>query len=141
MNESDHRDPKTGQFLSGHQFARKHGLSTDTIPERLRRRVRREKANWIADIGPTKKDLTTSERVLIDTAAFMLQRTLTIELWLEDNPQAYAKMLAKGLRDSYLSWANSLRLTLRELGIKTRQGPKGMTEKEFLEDREHPEEG
>ncbi len=134
MQKHSDRDPKTGKFLPGHQTARKHGAFS-LIPQE---RLRRAKAGWVSDIGPKRSDLTTSQRILIEKACFLLERTMCVEVWLNEHPELYGKMLARGLRDSYLAWCNTLRLTLRELGIDKKGEGRVLTPLEIAEkfDRE-----
>lgn len=133
MQITEARDPETGRFLKGNRTALKHGAFSTKSCRRIQRLVLKAKRGWYADLGPNRGDLTTSQGILIAKAAFMLERTAYIELWLEDQGYDGIKMLRRGMRDIYLAWANSLRLTLRELGIKTRVGPKVQTEREYLD--------
>lgn len=133
------RDLKTGRLLPGAKIALKHGAYADKIFSNIRRRVRKMKLEWIANLGPRQKDLTMSQKVLIDRSCFLLERIISLEDW--SHTHKGCRPLADALRDNYLSWVSNLRATLRELGIDKRVDGAGMTEKEYLDSIDTEEEG
>ena len=76
---------------------------------------------WIRDIGPTEEDLTTSQRVMIDKATSLLGVTRCIEEYIKETGVLQGTNLQPILLKAYLSYVNSLRLILRELGIEQKQ--------------------
>ena len=91
----------------------------DMPPERryLVNHLENIRAGLIRDLGPTEKDLTTAQRLLIDRVIAKLGILRLIEEHASENGFFDGDSLAPSLRESYISWDNSIRLALRELGI------------------------
>ena len=121
MNEK--REKKKGKSRLGRPP--KHGgysfLVKGELPEN-RKHIRNYlsvcRQGWIEDIGPTEDDLSTSQKVLIDKATSLLGITRCIEEHVREQGVFQGNRLNKSLGDNYLSYVNSLRLLLREIGIK-----------------------
>ena len=94
----------------------------DMPPERryLVNHLENIRAGLIRDLGPKEKDLTTAQRLLIDRVIAKLGILRLIEEHAAENGFFDGNSLAPSLRESYISWDNSIRLALRELGISKR---------------------
>lgn len=103
----------------------KHGgysiLIRGELPEN-----RRYIARWLTevreglmeDLGPTEKDLSTGQRVLIDRIISKLGVLRCIEEHIRENSVMVGQDLAPSLKASYLAYNNSVRLDLQALGIE-----------------------
>jgi hypothetical protein len=80
------------------------------------------RAGLIADLGPTEKDLTIGQAVLIDRVIGKLGVIRCIEEHVREKGIMNGEELRGLLGKHYLSWANSLRLDLLALGIGKREG-------------------
>lgn len=76
----------------------------------------------IKDIGPTEQDLTTAQLVLVDRIVSLLGVIRLIEEKAREDGIFKGQDLTPSLRQSYISYNNTVRLTLRELGIDKRVG-------------------
>ena len=75
----------------------------------------------IADIRGTEAELSTSQIILVDRAIGILGVLRCIEEYIRDQSTVMeGKELAPSLRQSYLGYNNTLRLTLNILGIDKR---------------------
>lgn len=95
----------------------------------------------IADIGGTEEGLSTSQIILIDRAIGMLGVLRCIEEHVRDKASVMdGNDLAPSLRQSYLGYNNTLRLTLNLLGIEKRmpdtQDLKAYIKSEYGEEKE-----
>ena len=75
----------------------------------------------IRDIGPKEKDLTTAQIVLCDRLVSLLGVIRLIEEKAREDGIFRGKELTPSLRQSYISYNNTVRLTLDKLGIHTRK--------------------
>ena len=79
------------------------------------------RAGLIADIGGTEEGLSTSQIILIDRAIGILGVLRCVEEFIRDKTSIMeGDDLTACLRHSYLSYNNTLRLTLLSLGIDKR---------------------
>ncbi len=120
-------DEKTSKKKGKPRLGRppKHGgysfLVKGELPENrkhIRNYLTACRQGWIEDIGPSEDDLSTSQRVLIDKATSLLGITRCIEESVREHGVFQGNRFNKSLGDNYLSYVNSLRLLLREIGIK-----------------------
>lgn len=97
------------------------------IPERMtkvRRYLSEVREGLVRDVAGIEADLTTAQRVLIDRAISLLGVLRTIEESLSEAGIMRGSTLAPILRENYISYNNTLRLTLQTLGINRREGDK-----------------
>ena len=107
----------------------KHGgyslmIRRGELPERLthiRRYLTAVRAGLVQDIAGQEENLTTAQLVLVDRAISLLSVLRTIESSLSEEGIMRGQVLAKILQENYITYTNSLRLILRELGIDKRQ--------------------
>lgn len=100
-------------------------IATGGLPDHrryLRRYLTEAREGLIADLGPDEAALSTAQRILIDRVIGKLGVLRLIEEWAREKGIMQDAKLASPLQDNYLSWANSIRLDLMALGIKTRVG-------------------
>jgi hypothetical protein len=103
----------------------KHGgysllVRAGELPERMtriRRYLGEIREGLIRDVAGREADLTTCQAVLIDRAISLLGVLRTIEESLSEQGILRGNMLAPILRENYISYNNTLRLTLAALGI------------------------
>ena len=74
----------------------------------------------ISDLGPTEEDLTTAQLVLIDRLVSLLSVVRMIEEYAKEKGAFTGDRLSESLRESYISYNNSIRLILDKLGIEKR---------------------
>jgi len=77
--------------------------------------------NLIRDLGPTEEDLTAAQIIIIDRIVSKLGIIRCIEEHIRENSVMVGHNLAPALGKGYISYNNSIRLDLRELGIDKRQ--------------------
>ena len=98
----------------------------------------------IRDIGPEEKDLTTAQIVLIDRLVSLLGVIRLIEEKAREDGIFRGKELTPSLKQNYIAYNNTVRLTLRELGINTRKADDVLTPLQiaakFDEDKKKDEE-
>jgi hypothetical protein len=97
------------------------------VPERMtkvRAYLSGVRAGLVRDVAGLEEDLTTAQRVLIDRAISLLGVLRTIEESLSEKGIMQGSGLAPILRENYISYNNTLRLTLASLGINKREGDK-----------------
>lgn len=75
----------------------------------------------IRDIGGTEENLTTAQAILIDRIISKLGVIRCIEEYHSENKIMEGDQLAVALKESYLSYNNSIRLDLMALGIDKRR--------------------
>jgi len=80
------------------------------------------RAGLISDLGPTEKDLTTGQAILIDRVIGKLGVLRCIEEHVREKGVLKGEELRGLLGKNYLGWANSLRLDLLALGISEKNG-------------------
>lgn len=107
------------------------GRRTEHIPRRLSLAIRRAGDNLrlglILDLGPKEEDLTAAQKALIEKICGLYQITRALEDWIGKEGIIRRNQLNPVLA-VYVSHINSLRLCLRELGIKrpvARKPPNG----------------
>lgn len=115
-------------------------LTSGAIPE-TRQYVKKYLTNvregLIRDIGPTEKDLTTAQLILVDRIVSLLGIIRLIEEKArEDGVVFKGQDLTPSLRQSYISYNNTMRLTLRELGIDKRVGDGVQTLEQIIAESE-----
>ena len=124
------RDKVTGRFLSGNSAGLRHAgyssVSKD-IPLAVRRQVQGIREQLIRDIGGTEPALTAAQVILIDKTVNLYQVTLCLEAYIRRNGPFRGKKLDPVLGQNYLSYVNTIRLNLRELGITKRAGDEILT--------------
>lgn len=81
----------------------------------------------IRDIGPEEKDLTTAQIVLCDRLVSLLGVIRLIEEKAREDGIFRGKELTPSLRQSYISYNNTVRLTLDKLGIDKRMEDQVLT--------------
>jgi len=79
----------------------------------------------ILDLGPTEGDLTTAQLVLIDRVTSLLSVVRLMEEYAKDKGGMSGDRLSESLRESYITYNNSIRLTLGALGIDKRVRDQG----------------
>jgi len=117
------RDKETGHFLKGNSIPRRHGgyspVSKD-IPLTVRRQVGALREALVRDIAGEPENLTAAQVILIDKTMSLYQITLCLEAYIRREGPFRGKKLDPILRENYIAYVNSIRLNLRELGIKTK---------------------
>lgn len=81
----------------------------------------------IRDIGPEEKDLTTAHLILIDRLISLLGVIRLIEEKAKEEGVFRGKDLIPSLKQSYISYNNTVRLTLEKLGIDKSVGSRVLT--------------
>jgi len=76
----------------------------------------------VRDLGPTEEDLTAAQIVLIDRVVTKLGVVRCIEEYIRENTVMQGARLAPSLRESYLTYNESIRRDLVALGINKRVG-------------------
>ena len=107
---------------------KKHGgyafLSKGELPENrayVERYLTAVREGLIQDLGPSEKDLTTAQLVIIDRVTTKLGVIRCIEEYIRENTVMAGSRLSPSLRESYLAYNNSIRLDLAALGIDKRK--------------------
>jgi len=115
-------------------FRYRHGgftyLTTGKTPENrqyIKKYLTAIRESMIRDIGPTEKDLTTAQLILVDRLISLLGVIRLIEEKAKEDGVFSGKNLSPSLRQSYISYNNTVRLTLEKLGIDKRMGDQIMT--------------
>lgn len=88
----------------------------------------------IQNLGPTEKDLTTAQLILIDRITVKLGVVRCMEEHVRENEVMIGSRLVPSLRESYLAYNNSIRLDLAALGIDKRQ-TEAFDLKEYVADK------
>lgn len=108
------------------------------LPERMtkvRQYLTDVREGLIRDVAGLEADLTTAQRVLIDRAISLLGVLRTIEESLSEQGIMRGSTLAPILRESFISYNNTLRLTLAALGINRREGDKVIDLDKYVRDK------
>lgn len=119
---------------------KKHGgytyLNTGKLPKG-RREVERYltavREGLIRDIGPTEKDLTTAQLILCDRVVTKLGVIRCIEEHIRENSVFRGNRLSESLRESYITYNESVRRDLKELGINKRQSDQVVSLRDYGE--------
>ena len=118
----------------------KHGgyslLTKGELPENkkhIRAYLTGAREGLIQDLGPTEKDLTMAQIVLIDRVVTKLGVIRCIEEYIRENTVFEGKRLSPCLRESYLAYNNSIRLDLAALGINKQNKEAILTPYEITE--------
>lgn len=125
MNEDK---PKLSANLARGRPARHGGFSflvTGKLPEHrayLLSYLTAARAELVRDLGPTENDLTAAQVILIDRIVSMLGVVRCIEEHIRGNSVMVGQNLASPLKESYLTYNNSIARILDKLGIKTKVG-------------------
>lgn len=123
------RPPKHG----GYSFLVKGALPENR--KHIREYLFECRRGWIEDIGPAEDDLSTSQKVLIDKATSLLGITRCIEEHVREQGVFQGNKLNRSLGDNYLSYVNSIRLILRELGISKRAQEEPLSLRAYVNER------
>lgn len=118
-----------GKEIKLHPGKRKtHGgysfLSKGELPEsraHVERYLTAVREGLIRDLGPTEEDLTVAQMVLIDRVITKLGVIRCIEEHVRETSVMKGDRLSASLRESYLAYNNSIRLSLQALGLDKRQ--------------------
>jgi len=129
------KDPKTGQFLKGNRAAVRSGEYSKRLPLRIQRHGEAMRAGLILNLGPTEKDMTTAQLVLTDKAVALYQVTCAIEAYIRKQGVFIQDKFDPVLGNHYTNYINTLRLTLRELGVNKRQADKILDLKAYVENK------
>lgn len=138
MPKSKVRDEK-GRFKPGHPST--HGAYAKKMPLAIRRESDVFRDGIIKDLGGIK-NISTARLILVEKALNLYRITLAIENFINTNGVFKFKSLHPILKESYIAYVNSLRLTLREIGLERLEpGIKSIQEiiKEFDAEKEKSE--
>jgi hypothetical protein len=110
----------------------KHGgyslmVRAGEVPERMtkvRAYLSGVRAGLVRDVAGQEEAMTTAQGVLVDRAISLLGVLRTIEESLSEKGIMQGSALSPILRENYISYNNTLRLTLAALGINRREGDK-----------------
>lgn len=91
--------------------------------------------NLIQDLGPTEEDLTAAQIILIDRIVSKLGVVRCIEEYIRENTVMEGKRLSPSLRESYLAYNNSIRLSLQALGLDRRSKAAVLAPYEIVEEK------
>lgn len=111
------------------QIRRGHGaysyLTSGKVPEtrpKVEKYLTSLREGLIRDLGPTEQDLTTAQLLLVNRIVTLAGVIRLIEEKAREDGIFKGDDLTPSLRQSYISYNNTVRLTLRELGIDKRVG-------------------
>ena len=124
------RPPKPGGYSL---IARQGELPKRTT--RVRRYLSDVLAGLIRDVAGREEDLTTAQLVLVDRAVSLLGVLRTIEESLSETGIMRGTELAPILRENFLSYNNTLRLTLGALGVHRREGDRVIDLDSYVESK------
>jgi hypothetical protein len=79
------------------------------------------RAGLVEDLGPCESDLSTARIVLIDRSISLLGILRLIEEHARENGVFFNGDLSPSLKNNYLAYCNSLRLSLEALGLDVRK--------------------
>ena len=106
----------------------KHGgyslLTKGELPENrkyIRRYLTNVRESLIRDLGPTEENLSAAQTILIDRIVVKLGVVRCIEEYIRENSVMEGDRLAPSLRESYLTYNESIRRDLMALGIQRRE--------------------
>lgn len=118
------RFKKLGKSGSRYRHGGYAYLTTGEVPEHrqyIKKYLTAVREGLIRDIGPTEKDLTTAQLILIDRLISLCGVVRLMEEKAKEEGIFDGKDLSPSLRQHYISYNNTVRLTLRELGIHMRK--------------------
>lgn len=104
-------------------------LTTGEIPEHrqyIQKYLTAIREGLIKDIGPTEKDLTIAQLILIDRLVSLLGVIRLIEEKAKEDGIFKGQELTPSLKQSYIAYNNTVRLTLEKLGINTKRGDEAL---------------
>jgi len=121
---------------------KKHGgytyLSKGKLPPArayIERYLTGVREGMIRDLGPTENDLTTAQIVLIDRVVTKLGVIRCIEEHIRESTVMEGDRLSTSLRESYLAYNNSVRLSLQALGLDRRSKAAVLAPYEIVEEK------
>jgi hypothetical protein len=140
------RDETTGRFVKGNRESMRHaGYSHNSrnIPARVRRQVEALREALVRDLAGEPGNLTAAQVILIDKTMNLYQITLCLEAYIRREGPFRGKKLDPVLGQHYVTYVNTIRLNLRELGISRKAGEQVLTPLELAAviDREKAREG
>lgn len=100
-------------------------LTSGEVPEtrpKIEKYLTSLREGLIRDLGPTEEDLTTAQLLLVNRIVTLAGVIRLIEEKAREDGIFKGEDLAPSLRQSFISYNNTLRLNLRELGIDKRVG-------------------
>lgn len=116
------------RFKRGGRRPRSHGgysyLTTGALPEHrtnILGYLMAVRQGLIQDLGPTEYDLSTAKIILIDRATTLTGILRCMEEHIRETSVMAGNELAPCLRNSYLAYNNTLRLTILSLGLDKKQ--------------------
>lgn len=92
--------------------------------------------NLIQDLGPTERDLTAAQIIIIDRVVTKLGVTRCIEEFIRESSVMKGDRLSPSLRESYLAYNNSIRLDLQALGIDRKKADEVDKFKEYVKTKD-----
>lgn len=96
-------------------------LTKATLPEdrpHIRKYLTAIREGLIRERGPTEKDLSVAQLILIDRLISLLGIIRLIEEKAKEEGVFSGRNLATSLKTSYIAYNNTVRLTLEKLGIE-----------------------
>lgn len=128
----------TVEFKRGGKRPKSHGgysfLTTGELPEHranILKYLIAVRQGLIRDLGPTEKDLSTAQIVLIDRITTKLGVIRCVEEHIRERSVMVGDELAPCLKASYLAYNNSLRLDLQALGLDVKMTETVLDLKEY----------
>jgi len=115
-------------------------LTRGELPEGrdyVRRYLTAVREGLIQDLGPTEKDLTTAQLILIDRITVKLGIVRCIEEHIRIKGVMKGDRLSPSLSEAYISYNNSIRLSLQALGINKQQKEAILTPYEIVEEEKN----
>lgn len=110
-------------------------LTTGEVPEHrqyIKKYLTAIREGLIRDIGPGEKDLTTAQLILIDRLISFLGIIRLIEEKAKEEGVFKGSDLTPSLKQSYISYNNTVRLTLEKLGIDKRQSDETLDVQDYI---------
>ena len=89
----------------------------------------------IRDLGPSEEHLTTAQLVLIDRVVTKLGVIRLIEEYVKDRGIFAKGSLTPSLKESYIAYDNSIRLSLQALGIDQKKAEEALDLGHYLEQK------
>jgi hypothetical protein len=135
----------TGRFVKGNRESVRHaGYShSRNIPARVRRQVEALREALVRDVAGEPANLTAAQVILIDKTMNLYQISLCLEAFIRREGPFRGKRLDPVLGQHYVTYVNTIRLNLRELGISRKAGEQVLSPLELAAaiDREKALEG
>lgn len=118
----------------------KHGgyslLTKGELPENrkyVRNYLTFVREGLIRDLGPKEEDLTTAQLVLIDRVIAKLGVLRLVEEHAKERGIFEDRSLSPSLKESYIAYDNSIRLSLQALGIGRKSSDETFSLNRYLE--------